>query len=226
MVSRASRAARLLARSSLTAAFLATPACAGVLGIDEKQFDPDAAVVDAVAPVDGNLSTSLPDGNDAAPRGTGVPARADGASGVPTPTTSGGTAHDAAVDPRADAAIDARVETPDAAASDAGSPTPVPDASEPIDASPPPPPPSCADTCQPENVVTVLCIGSIACTYDVCAPFPGGGSYLDCDGDRTNGCEASPTDPATCGSCTNACSGGRSCVVRNGRFMCRGGGGG
>jgi hypothetical protein len=167
-----------------------------VFGIDEKQFDPDAAtLVDAVASPDGERAAPVPTGNDAAPRGT------------------------AAADPP-----DARVVGSDAVAKDSGPPMSVHDAAQTTDASLPPLP-ACAATCQPVNVVTVLCIGAIACTYDVCAPFPGGGSYLDCDGNRANGCEASPGDPATCGSC-NACQGSHSsCVAKNGRFMCKGGGG-
>jgi hypothetical protein len=154
------------------------PACAGVFGIDEKQFDPDAGTLDdAFAPVDGARPSSAI-GSDAAPRGSGpvIPDAADAASPVATGT----------------GAL-------------------------------PPPFAPCDSACRPAHVLTVLCIGSIACTYDVCAPFPGGGSYLDCDGNRANGCEASPGDPATCGSCTNACRGGRSsCVSKNGRFMCKG----
>jgi hypothetical protein len=200
-------------RGWLVAALLSTPACAAVLGIDEKHLEGDAAaVVDAMPSVDASGTSGDGAMHDAAPEA------AEGADGA-------GDAPIDAADVTAPEADAAPVSTADAATREAAAPPPAPDAAEPVEAAPPPPSPSC-NTCQPANVVTVLCIAGVTCNYDGCASFPGGGTYLDCDGDRSNGCEASPDDPATCGSCDNACKGGRDCAMRNGSFACKGAGNG
>jgi hypothetical protein len=205
----------IFGRGWLVAVLLAMPACAAAFGIDEKHLEGDAgAVVDAVASADASGVSADGATHDAAPEAV---EDADGAGDV-----SVGAADVTAPPPAADAAP---VST-DATAREAAAPPPVPDAAEPVEAAPPPPPPPSCNTCQPANVVTVLCIAGVTCNYDGCASFPGGGTYLDCDGDRSNGCEASPDDPATCGSCSNACKGARDCAMRNGTFACKGGGNG
>jgi hypothetical protein len=58
---------------------------------------------------------------------------------------------------------------------------------------------SCGKTCPPEANADP------SCTNGTCgiACHPG---FLDCDGDPSNGCEVNQnTDPANCGSCSNAC---------------------
>jgi hypothetical protein len=58
----------------------------------------------------------------------------------------------------------------------------------------------CGVTCAPANG-----LGSCAtatCQLAFCNP-----GFADCDGTAANGCEASFTSSATCGSCSNACSG-------------------
>jgi hypothetical protein len=52
----------------------------------------------------------------------------------------------------------------------------------------------------------VQCSTGNTCAY-FCAPYPTGGTYLDCDGDPTNGCEASPNATKTCGVCGKNCGG-------------------
>jgi len=58
---------------------------------------------------------------------------------------------------------------------------------------------SCAP-CADRAGTTASCGGGV-CAY---ACVAGSG---DCDGDRSNGCEADLSAPATCGSCTNVCAG-------------------
>ncbi|RLB57427.1 MAG: hypothetical protein DRJ42_00375 [Deltaproteobacteria bacterium] len=58
------------------------------------------------------------------------------------------------------------------------------------------------------------------CTMGVCGLDCDAG-FDDCDGDRSNGCEASTTEPARCGSCTTACGVTRSlCQTLGGSSTC------
>jgi hypothetical protein len=61
----------------------------------------------------------------------------------------------------------------------------------------------CGVLCSPEYVTVPLCsAGSAGCTYAACSP-----GYLDCDGDKTNGCET-PISVANCGTCGSICQPG------------------
>jgi hypothetical protein len=75
---------------------------------------------------------------------------------------------------------------------------------------------SCGNACAPQNVDAARCAGG-SCDYDVCLP-----GFGDCDGVRSNGCEASLSDPSTCGSCTNACAAGATCVSGSCQSACDG----
>ena len=58
--------------------------------------------------------------------------------------------------------------------------------------------------CDPKNAEPAVCKGGatgFACDYASCRA-----GFLDCDGDRSNGCEASAADPRHCGACDRACS--------------------
>ena len=59
----------------------------------------------------------------------------------------------------------------------------------------------------------VVSCDSGSCRRVECMP-----GYEDCNGDPKDGCEASLNDAATCGSCTNACSGDLQC--QNGQCRC------
>jgi hypothetical protein len=210
---------------------LACAGCATTLGIEEKHYEPpDAAGTDDASPID--------------PPGDSTPA-VDASEPVRTPV-AGESAADAAIADRSappSPAADATAPPP----ADASDPTPTPpidsggmrpsgsppdaDTAGSPDAGPSPPPgppdagppnPLCGVPCHPANVINALCLATI-CTYDQCAPLPGGtGAFLDCDGDRTNGCEASPEAAATCGSCTNACRAGQACASnKDGTFTCK-----
>lgn len=65
----------------------------------------------------------------------------------------------------------------------------------------------CGTLCQPDNAVGAVCSPSSGgCTYTSCAPFDSYGNlYLDCDGNKANGCESNPSADATCGPCSNPC---------------------
>ena len=83
---------------------------------------------------------------------------------------------------------------------------------------------SCGTTCAPSNVVGASCTPtSGGCTYATCAVANSAGYlYLDCDGNKANGCESDPSAEATCGSCTNSCSSEFSCELRSpGGYSCR-----
>ncbi|HOX47256.1 MAG TPA: hypothetical protein PK668_26925 [Myxococcota bacterium] len=60
---------------------------------------------------------------------------------------------------------------------------------------------ACGRTCSPEeaHALASWCADS-ACDYDACQP-----GFLDCDGDRTNGCETL-ADEAACGACGRVCA--------------------
>jgi hypothetical protein len=65
---------------------------------------------------------------------------------------------------------------------------------------------ACGSICQPANVVMAICSPDSGCGYTSCAPVGGSGPpYLDCDGNKANGCESNPSSDSTCGSCTNLC---------------------
>ena len=56
--------------------------------------------------------------------------------------------------------------------------------------------------CSPMNVKTPTCDAN-ACGYDTCVD-----GFLDCDGDRSNGCESNPlTDVDNCGGCAGTSTG-------------------
>jgi hypothetical protein len=58
----------------------------------------------------------------------------------------------------------------------------------------------CGVVFSPEHVTVALCSASDAvCTYAACSP-----GYLDCDGDKTNGCET-PVGVSNCGTCGSTC---------------------
>ncbi len=211
-------------------AFAALPSggCAETLGIEEKHYEAgDASALEVDASVVVPHDAAAPDASDPpAPRGedAGADTTADGASArapaeASSPADASTPAEDDASPPPA--GMDSGGSMPDPSP-DATS-APPPDAASPPPDAGPPPNPLCAVPCQPANVVTVICIATI-CTYDQCAPLPkGSGTFLDCDGDRTNGCEASPDSPATCGSCTNTCRAGHACSARaDGTFACKG----
>ncbi|NMB75051.1 MAG: hypothetical protein GYA21_07965 [Myxococcales bacterium] len=70
-----------------------------------------------------------------------------------------------------------------------------------------------------KNGIGVLCDGG-RCDYEECQP-----GFLDCDGDRENGCEQE-MDAAHCGGCETSCLGrfqnveGVECLVTDGGFVC------
>jgi hypothetical protein len=58
----------------------------------------------------------------------------------------------------------------------------------------------CGQLCTPQNG-TAACTGG-ACSYGTCS-----GTFADCDGNSTNGCETNTqSDPSHCGACSNACT--------------------
>ena len=58
----------------------------------------------------------------------------------------------------------------------------------------------CGILCIPYHVTLAVCSASSAgCTYAACSP-----GYLDCDGDKTNGCET-PISVSNCGTCGSIC---------------------
>jgi hypothetical protein len=82
---------------------------------------------------------------------------------------------------------------------------------------------TCRHACRPANAIKALCTLAATCTYLQCAPYgTRGAHYLDCDGDRENGCESDPSSASTCGSCGNHCGAAFSCEEANpGVFSCR-----
>lgn len=83
---------------------------------------------------------------------------------------------------------------------------------------------SCGTACAPANVFGASCTPtSGGCTYATCAVADSAGHlYLDCDGNKANGCESDPSAEATCGACTNSCLSEFSCELRSpGGYSCR-----
>lgn len=66
----------------------------------------------------------------------------------------------------------------------------------------------CGVVCAPQNVISAVCSAtSGGCTYTTCAPFDTDGNrYLDCDGNKANGCELAPEGDSNCETCGNDCS--------------------
>ena len=65
----------------------------------------------------------------------------------------------------------------------------------------------CGVVCAPDHGGTATCTNGV-CGYTNCAA-----GFGDCDGDASNGCEASlGDDNANCGMCGNACGGGTVCA--------------
>jgi hypothetical protein len=65
------------------------------------------------------------------------------------------------------------------------------------------------------NVHCVIPNGSGVCDRAACQPIVAScnGSWQDCDGDGSNGCEANTANRADhCGGCGSACADGQSCV--------------
>jgi hypothetical protein len=78
---------------------------------------------------------------------------------------------------------------------------------------------ACGTVCNSAKVVdaTGLYCSSGSCNYTACAtwntvnsatspPVPNVLPYLDCDGNRANGCESNPQQDATCGGCGLNCT--------------------
>ncbi len=68
----------------------------------------------------------------------------------------------------------------------------------------------CGRACMPQHVGSAFCLSSGECGYDACAS-----GWLDCDGNRANGCETPGTGTPNCGTCGNTCAG-----VRNATPVC------
>jgi hypothetical protein len=59
---------------------------------------------------------------------------------------------------------------------------------------------ACGQPCAPANASVPTCLSG-TCDYGSCS-----GTFKDCDGDRTNGCESDPaTDVENCGACNQPC---------------------
>jgi hypothetical protein len=64
----------------------------------------------------------------------------------------------------------------------------------------------CGQACEPDNVAMANC-DTGDCSYDQCA-----GPFLDCDADKTNGCEVDGSqDLMNCGQCAKSCSNNETC---------------
>jgi hypothetical protein len=68
---------------------------------------------------------------------------------------------------------------------------------------------ACGAVCAPAHVTTPVCTSG-QCTYtgnctahSTVAGFIA--DWLDCDGNRANGCESAPNAQATCGQCPSVC---------------------
>jgi len=55
-------------------------------------------------------------------------------------------------------------------------------------------------------------VASASCSASTCGIGTCGIGFADCDGNASNGCEVDLNAPATCGSCSNSCDTGISCV--------------
>jgi hypothetical protein len=73
----------------------------------------------------------------------------------------------------------------------------------------------CGIDCLPmlQNRLGVKCAAS-KCDYDLCLNYNSTASYLDCDGNRSNGCEAAPNVNSSCGQCPGVCGAARWCNMQ------------
>ena len=58
---------------------------------------------------------------------------------------------------------------------------------------------ACNATCNPQHVTKATCENSV-CSYEVCSD-----GYIDCDGDKTNGCETQLGTAENCSVCGHTC---------------------